>query len=476
MRTFTFSDATSHKFWNIEQAGKSFTVTYGKIGSNGQTQVKKFPDEAKALKEHDKLVQEKLKKGYAETTSSAAAPASLREALELALVAHPGDLASHMAYADYLEEQGDPLGELIRVQLALEDAGKPAAERTKLQKQEKKLLKAHARAWLGDLAPFLLDQEGKKEHRASFKHVLARGWLDSVEAEEFGVDFARALARAPQARLLRRLVLRDDRYVEPDEYEPGPDIPEDPDGPQLHALTRSPYLGNVRVLVVGELLSPNEELSAREGGFNCQTAGEAAVGLVRLMPRLEELRLLCRNVDGNQLFALKSFDNLRVLQLYHGTSYPLAKLAVNPSLKQLTHLLFHPHALDDDKAYVRLNGVKALVRSAGLPALTHLQLRLSDMGDKGVKEIIDSGILKRLRVLDLRHGCITDKGAKLLADCPDLKHLELLDLHRNNLTEAGIAALQATGVKFDASHQWKEGGDYEFGSGEHVYLYDGDIE
>src|SRR4051794_40635856 len=137
MRTFTFTDEKSNKFWNIDLKGKSFTVQFGRIGTAGQTQTKDFPDEARARKEHDKLVAEKLAKGYEETTPAAAPqPASLGEALEAELAANPDDLATHMAYADYLQEQGDPRGEFIRVQLALEDPAKPPAERTKLQQQE----------------------------------------------------------------------------------------------------------------------------------------------------------------------------------------------------------------------------------------------------------------------------------------------------------------------------------------------------
>src|SRR5947209_6035053 len=156
MRTFTYSDARSHKFWNIELKGKSFTVTFGRMGTAGQTQTKEFADEAGAQAAADKLVREKLAKGYVETTPSAEPRASsLREALEQALVAHPDDLASHMAYADWLGEQEDPAlrdrGEFIRVQLALEDESRPAAERKKLQRQEQKLLDARAREWLGDL-------------------------------------------------------------------------------------------------------------------------------------------------------------------------------------------------------------------------------------------------------------------------------------------------------------------------------------
>src|SRR5262245_390559 len=159
MRTFTFSDATSHKFWNIDLKGRSFTVTFGRIGTAGQTQLKTFADEEKARKEHDKLIAEKTRKGYRETTPSAKPAArSLRESLEEALVENPDDLASHMAYADYLTDQGDPRGDFIGVQLALEDERKSAGEREKLRQQEAQLLKAHAKTWLGELAPYCLKQ------------------------------------------------------------------------------------------------------------------------------------------------------------------------------------------------------------------------------------------------------------------------------------------------------------------------------
>ena len=73
MRRFEFSEGSSNKFWEIELSGSSFTVTWGKIGTTGQTQTKDFPTEAKAQSEHDKLVSEKVKKGYAEVGGATAA-------------------------------------------------------------------------------------------------------------------------------------------------------------------------------------------------------------------------------------------------------------------------------------------------------------------------------------------------------------------------------------------------------------------
>ncbi|HVY47406.1 MAG TPA: WGR domain-containing protein [Minicystis sp.] len=64
MARFELSEGTSSKFWEIELAGDSFSTTYGRIGAKGQTTTKTFPTPEKARVEHDKLVAEKLKKGY----------------------------------------------------------------------------------------------------------------------------------------------------------------------------------------------------------------------------------------------------------------------------------------------------------------------------------------------------------------------------------------------------------------------------
>jgi uncharacterized protein (TIGR02996 family) len=473
MRTFTFSDMKSHKFWHIELKSNSFTVTFGRRGTAGQTQTKKFANAAAAQKEHDKLVKEKLAKGYVETTPAAKPKASsLRDALEAALVENPDDLAAHSAYADYLQEQGDPRGEFIQVQLALEDPKRSAAERKQLQKREQQLFQKHGREWLGELAPYLIDNQQEEKRQdwqpdTTWVFQFRRGWLDSLELTNYRVAFTRILARAVQTRLLRRLVLNEDAYEEPGDYQPGEDVPPNSYPPALVALLRSPYLGNVRILQYGEQVDDNERY------FNCHMSGAPLIGLVKLMPRLEELYVLSQGVDTDQLFSLRTLNNLRILQVYHMNHYPLQKLAKNPALGKLTHLLLHPHTLADEEPYLRLPHVRAVLRSTILQSLTHLRIRLCDMGDKGCSEIVDSGILHRLKVLDVRNGCITDAGARLLADCPDARNLELLNLDRNCLTADGIAYLKARAIKFTAVDQWQPSGEeYE----DQQYLYEGDGE
>ncbi|MFO0844051.1 MAG: WGR domain-containing protein [Gemmataceae bacterium] len=477
MRTFKYKKGTSDKFWHIDLKGNRFTVHFGRIGTDGQKQVKTFVNERAAQKAYERLVTEKLIKGYKEATKPPTPPppppSPLRLSLEAALVDNPDDLATHMAYADYLTDQGDPLGEFVRVQLALEDESKPKAERDKLKKQEAALLRANAEAWLGDLAPLVQTwKKSKQWGDLAVKCTFRRGWLDTLTVGRYTLEFVRLLAKAPQLRLLRTLVLYNN------DFEHGEVLPEDGvpssgcDNPALYPLARSPYLSNVRMFIVGEVMSDKEEDDFEDGGISCYTQGDGAVEIVKRMAKLEELYLLAHNIDVEQLFSLRTLDRLRVLMLYHAESYPLARLAKNPSLGNLTHLLLHPHAIDDDP-YIREPGVKAVVTSPHLRSLTHLQLRLSDMGDKGVKTIVASGILKRLQVLDLRHGRVSDEGARLLAACPDAKNLTRLDLTNNYLTEAGVEMLKRAGVKVVAKNQWQPTGDEE---DDEEYLYAGDFE
>jgi uncharacterized protein (TIGR02996 family) len=459
MRTFEFKDGKSNKFWNIELSGKAFTVTFGRIGTAGQTQEKSFPSEAAARAAHDKLVAEKTGKGYVETSAGgvgAAAPAGSGsgKALENAILANPEDLGAHAAYADWLIEQGDPRGEFIQVQLALEDPKTPGGKRKELAEREEKLLEAHRDQWLGDLAELFAEGDVEAE--------FARGWLSSLQIPDLNVALSRALAKAPLARLLRRLAINDTAYEEEGEYEEGSDIPEGADTPSLHPLLRC-HLSNVRVFQLGNLDEAED--------FNCHMDGETAVDFVKKMPRIEELYLLAHQVDTKALFGLKTLENLRVLQVYHvADTYALETLAKNPALGKLTHLLCHPHAMEEDEAYIGLKGVKALVHAPHLTSLTHLRLRLCDMGDAGIQEIVKSGILKRLKVLDLRNGLVTDDGAKALAGCAELRNLESLDLSRNRLTDAGIALLKKTGIQVAANEQWQGDDD------DQEYLYEGDIE
>ena len=406
---------------------------------------------------------------------SSPAPKSDREVLEDAIRADPDDIAAHAAYADLLMEAGDPRGEFVRVQLALEDESLPREERDKLKARERELLDAHEREWLGELAPVFLDpDEWKRQYPDTInRHRWSRGHVTAAIFPYLEVTTAQTLVRAgDRLPMLRELRIEDTSEEGAGAYARSAGLPAGVDEYDLalYLLRDWPPLANLRVFHLGELGGENFDAQSDR---SCHTPGALAHMLVSRMRRLEELCLLAHGVRTEELFRLP-LPHLRVLRVDHLDEYALHDLAANPTLTRLTHLLMHPHALrpGDDRAYIGLDDARAVVRSPHLGSLTHLRIRLTDAGDDLVREIVESGILKRLKVLDLRHGIITDRGAKMLAECPDLKHLQRLDVSYNALSDVGVAALLETGIDLLADKQ-----DVNAPNDEQMeYLFYGDIE
>jgi predicted DNA-binding WGR domain protein len=69
-RYFEFIEGSSSKFWEITTSDKTVTVRFGRIGTNGQTQTKALADADAAAKHAEKLIKEKMGKGYRETAAS----------------------------------------------------------------------------------------------------------------------------------------------------------------------------------------------------------------------------------------------------------------------------------------------------------------------------------------------------------------------------------------------------------------------
>ncbi len=383
--------------------------------------------------------------------------ADLRSVLEAALRANPDDLAAHMAYGDHLAESGDPRGEFIQVQLALEDPTRPPEQRKDLQEREADLLKAHGAEWLGPMhvlfPPWRTGSRGVHEDApfgmeyfdpAAYTFRFARGWLDSLSLGHASAELLDAAAEAPAARLLRELDIDEDEY----------------DSPCVPALARMPFLGTLRALRLG----PEHD--------SCHIRAENISAVLRAMPLLEELELHAHAADVAAVFALP-MPNLRKLHVHHIHEYPLEILAENPSLGNLVTLSCKPHGRepDDEDAYLTADGFIALVRSPHLKSLANIRLIGTGVGDRGVTALAASPMLGRLRTLDLEQGCVTDEGARALAAAPALRGLKKLRLPHNGLTAAGIAALRATGVDLDADGQYGPG---SLAEGE--YLWYGDPE
>jgi uncharacterized protein (TIGR02996 family) len=479
------SDAKSHKFWNIDVTGSSFTVTFGKIGTTGQTQTKEFATSEKAHAQAEKRIRQKTAKGYVETTPKLTV--SDAEAFEEAIRADPDDLAAASAYADYLMEHNDPRGEFMQVQIALESKSVSEAERNELLEREQSLLGRHEREWLGALAAHLTDQAEYPPYERSnrVQYRFRRGWLAELNVPELNVEFTRSLIRCAESRFLRTLRIRSAGFLQDvdervergradlttakvdsppvrspnDGLSPrgqeGMTFLEDPSGRPVDivfkSLARYPYFSSLRAFHLGNAVSENyEEL---EPHLSNQVDGTHAYHLVKQMPNLEELCLVAPWVNTSRLFGLQ-LPRLRVLQVFRVEKILFGRLASNTSLGNLTQLLLQSNGLChwDPTRALGIHELKSILYSSTLTKLIHLLFRGSEVGDRGVVEIVKSGILKRLEVLDLKDGTITDEGARVLAECPDARRLKRLNLEGNApLTTDGVARLKAAGINVSAT-------------------------
>lgn len=79
--SLTFSDDRSNKFWRARIDGNTMHVNYGRVGTDGQTQVKEFKSSSEAQAALEKQAKSKRKKGYEDDgTAGGDAPAPVEVA------------------------------------------------------------------------------------------------------------------------------------------------------------------------------------------------------------------------------------------------------------------------------------------------------------------------------------------------------------------------------------------------------------
>lgn len=64
--SLVFQDKKSNKFWNLEVKGKTYTTSWGRIGTIGQSNTKNFWSEEHCKRSAKNIIATKIKKGYVE--------------------------------------------------------------------------------------------------------------------------------------------------------------------------------------------------------------------------------------------------------------------------------------------------------------------------------------------------------------------------------------------------------------------------
>lgn len=372
-------------------------------------------------------------------------------------------------YADYLHEQGDPRGEFIQTQLALEDPIRKKSDRKQLEALEQELLQAYQRQWLSELSPFLLGKKGSLPDHVltDYQYRFHRGWIDSLKVHHLTFEFTEVLAASPYLHMLR-----DFQFGRID-WEPRPkrrkDIPIVEGYLAFYPFEQISSLPNLRSLDIGL-----EVTETRLGEL---------YPLIQKTPNLERLRIEADFILDLEEVLTSSLPQLRELTVggLSDSVIGLHWIGENASLHSLTQLTVDLDTAqesnwDEPIPQLTIDDVQAITRSKHLSNLTYLTLLMCDAGDKGVKEIIDSGLLSRLKYLNLSFGTITDEGAKMLAESEDIHNLDQLILMDNCIGETGRCALEETKVDLLVSNQHPPGDQSMFIPEHAEYDYDDEWE
>ena len=427
-RCFTMAD----KFWEITLEGATIVTRSGKLGSPGQTKRAELASKPDALAKYNQAIGEKTGKGYVERGSGESIDAR-NPALEQAIASDPYDATAYSVLGDWLQDQGDPRGELIALQLAKQYL--PALE----------LVEQHAAALLGPLAEHVKCYDGLYHKPALDAFTWKLGFIHAARMSynqywnsEFKGDLAQVLElllRHPSGRFLTELTLM---------YN---DDPADGDLQSLIDVLAKLAPPTLRKIVIGDAvdqiswyrvgnLSRLWKAAPALSVFEVE-AGSFTLGKIDL-PRLRRavFRTGGLSAESGTAIATARWPKLEYLDLYFGD--------------------------EDYGGECSVEHVQPLLDRTDLKSLRHLGLTNAMFADDLCAALPGARILKQLRELDLSGGLMTDHGARTLAaNRSAFAHLERLDVSDNYLSKAAIKALKGIAKKVVTEGQKDDEGDPE---------------
>ncbi|PRP94061.1 WGR domain protein [Enhygromyxa salina] len=415
MRRFEYKDSRSYKFWEIEVEGASFTARYGKVGTAGQTQNKRFATPEKAAAAATKKINEKVRKGYAEVGSSPATkPAAASDPSE-----------DFSVRADRLQAAGDPWGQRIALTLAHAATKPRSPERRKLAKELKQLELDHAEHFFGAaLHQLMQDDNFDKVARLTW----AYGYVTraSVGVPNFGYDgpdavaVLAALMSSPASEFLAELTIGLTDF----------------EGGGLSAAHRAIAAGivhpHLHTLFVGDFHAEQQEISWVSHGD--------VSGIYAKAPALRTLRLRGADIGLGEL----EHPTLARLEIESG-GLPEASVAslAKAKLPELAHIEVW-FGCEGYGGTTNIEALRPLFSTKTLPKLKHLGLQNSEMQDEIAIELAKSELLTQVESVDLSMGTMREPGAQAILDAAGrFRHLKSLNLSDNFIPSALTAQLRS---------------------------------
>ena len=164
-------DGDARVFWEITRERAVVTTRFGRHLSAGRKIVKEHETPAAATRAYEKAVEAKRREGYAaphvraEVGSASRKGVSARNPeLEALIDEAPGDAERYLVYADWLQQQFDPRGELSVIQHRLATSTDPH-EIGLLERDHAALLKKFEAELLGPLAQYVFLRSSVRSFR-----------------------------------------------------------------------------------------------------------------------------------------------------------------------------------------------------------------------------------------------------------------------------------------------------------------------
>ncbi len=354
------------------------------------------------------------------TPPAPSAPASVAEArhpeLERQLREAPDHGELYLVYADWLQEHGDPLGELIALGVAADAGGDD--DRARFERH----LRLHEARFLGGLAPQL---GGRVELR------WIHGLVEAID-ERLELPAARwkELLRLRVCELLQEITLRRACPAELDAAiaEHAPET--------LRRLTLEACSGRLP-----------ERLLRRELRSLALAGARVAIGPGTLPDSLERLELGVREAAAEGGAPLR----LAVRELHVVLTAPVAACLAGARMPRLERLTLAVSTATSP-------GLPGLLESIDLPALTHLAICDGPLDPRTFGELARLPLAARLRSLALQNLGLTDEVMRELARARDaLPALARLDVSSNELSRDGLAAARELAPDVISRRQQRRG-------------------
>lgn len=369
VRRFELVEGASSKFWEISLAGSSFTVRYGRIGSDGTSKTTDAGTPEKAAAEVDKLIREKTRKGYQE---AGGAPPTWRPPGAYALNEHVQRFLGYAVCDFNPEADGEAEEEGRRAYPTLRDLDRRVFAVGVTYDDDDATFAARLGALLDD--PKVGD----------LKALVIGPWFTEYD-EDGPVDaVAQLIAGAGRLGSLKGLFVGDILQEESEiSWIHQTDL-----GPLLNAL---PSLEEVVVRGANDLRftglkHPNlRTIQVQSGGLNREALGDL------LAADLPELRNLVLWLGVDDYGADWKIEDLK--PLFDGALFP-----------QLEHLGLMNSESEDEIAV-------AIASAPLLGRLKGLDLSMGTLSDVGGQTLLDSPGVRGLQHLNLRHSYLSEAMA-----------------------------------------------------------------